>query len=109
MLFLMMRRKRRTPNAQHSGQNVNGKRRRHSIVAFEMVQVDRAAAEPLHQQLYRQIHDELASGMLRRRGGIRRLRSINEAMSSDLPATRRLLKGTSYTRSCGPGRMASDS
>ena len=31
------------------------KRRRHSIVAFEMVRLDRAAAEPLHQQLYRQI------------------------------------------------------
>src|SRR4051812_8837993 len=63
MLFLMMGRKRRTPNAQHSGRNVNGKRRRHSIIAFEMVQVDRAAAEPLHQQLYRQIRDELASGI----------------------------------------------
>ena len=38
------------------------KRRRHSIVAFEMVRLDRAAAEPLHQQLYRQIRDELTSG-----------------------------------------------
>src|SRR6059058_1284712 len=38
------------------------KRRRHSIVAFEMVRLNRAAAEPLHQQLYRQIRDELASG-----------------------------------------------
>jgi GntR family transcriptional regulator/MocR family aminotransferase len=38
------------------------KRRRHSILAFEMVQLDRAAAEPLHQQLYRQIRDELISG-----------------------------------------------
>src|SRR5437763_9046011 len=38
------------------------KRRRHSIVAFEMVRLDRAAAEPLHQQLYRQIRDELATG-----------------------------------------------
>jgi GntR family transcriptional regulator/MocR family aminotransferase len=28
-----------------------------------MVRVDRAAAEPLHQQLYRQIRDELASGI----------------------------------------------
>ena len=27
-----------------------------------MVRLDRAAAEPLHQQLYRQIRDELASG-----------------------------------------------
>jgi GntR family transcriptional regulator / MocR family aminotransferase len=40
----------------------HGKRRRHSLVAFEMVRLDRAAAEPLHQQLYRQIRDELASG-----------------------------------------------
>jgi GntR family transcriptional regulator / MocR family aminotransferase len=27
-------------------------RRRHSIMAFEMIRLDRAAAEPLHQQLY---------------------------------------------------------
>jgi GntR family transcriptional regulator/MocR family aminotransferase len=38
------------------------KRRRHSIIAFEMIRLDRAAAEPLHQQLYRQIRDELVSG-----------------------------------------------
>src|SRR2546429_568324 len=38
------------------------KRRRHSILAFEMVRLDRAAAEPLHHQLYRQIRDELVSG-----------------------------------------------
>src|SRR6266571_8259189 len=37
------------------------KRRRHSIIAFEMVRLDRDAAEPLHQQLYRQIRDELIS------------------------------------------------
>ncbi len=38
------------------------KRRRRAIVAFEMVQLDRTAPEPLHQQLYRQIRDELVSG-----------------------------------------------
>jgi GntR family transcriptional regulator/MocR family aminotransferase len=38
------------------------KRRRRSIMAFEMIRLDRAAAEPLHQQLYRQIRDELISG-----------------------------------------------
>jgi GntR family transcriptional regulator/MocR family aminotransferase len=38
------------------------KRRRRSIIAFEMVRLDRAATEPLHQQLYRQIRDELKSG-----------------------------------------------
>ena len=38
------------------------RKRRHSIIAFEMVRLDRDAAEPLHQQLYRQIRDELVSG-----------------------------------------------
>jgi GntR family transcriptional regulator / MocR family aminotransferase len=37
-------------------------RRRHSIIAFEMIRLDRGASEPLHQQLYRQIRDELISG-----------------------------------------------
>jgi GntR family transcriptional regulator / MocR family aminotransferase len=36
-----------------------GKRRRGSVVAFEMVRLDRMAVEPLHHQLYRQIRDEL--------------------------------------------------
>jgi GntR family transcriptional regulator/MocR family aminotransferase len=36
-------------------------RRRHSIVAFEMIRLDRTADEPLHEQLYRQIRDELIS------------------------------------------------
>src|SRR5258705_10891763 len=58
----MIGRKCRTRNAEDSTPNLHGKRRRHSIVAFEMVRLDRAAAEPLHQQLYRQIRDELASG-----------------------------------------------
>src|SRR6266700_1414076 len=31
-------------------------------IAFEMIRLDRTAAEPLHQQLYRQIRDELRSG-----------------------------------------------
>src|SRR5215470_2373245 len=38
------------------------KRRRRSIIAFEMIQLDRSATEPLHEQLYRQIRDELKSG-----------------------------------------------
>jgi GntR family transcriptional regulator/MocR family aminotransferase len=38
------------------------KRRRRSIIAFEMIRLDRASTEPLHQQLYRQIRDELTSG-----------------------------------------------
>jgi GntR family transcriptional regulator/MocR family aminotransferase len=38
------------------------KRRRRSIIGFEMIRLDRTVAEPLHQQLYRQIRDELKSG-----------------------------------------------
>src|SRR5438552_4800469 len=62
MLLLMIGRKRRTPSTEHPTPNLHEKRRRHWIVAFEMVRLDRAAAEPLHQQLYRQIRDELVSG-----------------------------------------------
>src|SRR5207247_9259562 len=35
---------------------------RQSSIRFEMIRRDRPAAEPLHQQLYRQIRDELRSG-----------------------------------------------
>jgi GntR family transcriptional regulator/MocR family aminotransferase len=38
------------------------KRRSRSIIAFEMIRLDRTATEPLHEQLYRQIRDELKSG-----------------------------------------------
>src|SRR5215472_18779907 len=38
------------------------KRRRNSIIGFEMIRLDRSAPEPLHDQLYRQIRDELRSG-----------------------------------------------
>ncbi len=38
------------------------KRRRRSIIGFEMIRLDRTAAEPLDKQLYRQIRDELRSG-----------------------------------------------
>ena len=38
------------------------KRRSRSIIAFEMIRLDRTSTEPLHQQLYRQIRDELTSG-----------------------------------------------
>ena len=37
-------------------------RRRRLVMSFEMVRLDRAAPEPLHQQLYRQIRKELESG-----------------------------------------------
>ncbi len=45
---------------------MSSKRRRRSIIAFEMVRLDRAAAEPLHHQLYRQIREELRSGTFSR-------------------------------------------
>jgi GntR family transcriptional regulator/MocR family aminotransferase len=48
-----------SPNKTKKGTN---RRRQRSIIAFEMVRLDRAAAEPLHHQLYRQIRDELRSG-----------------------------------------------
>ncbi len=56
---------------------LNKKRRRRSIIAFEMIRLDRSSKEPLHQQLYRQIRDELAAG------------SFNQN-SSRLPSTRAL-------------------
>src|SRR5439155_24954905 len=61
------------------------KRRRHSIMAFEMVRLDRAAAEPLHQQLYRQIRDELASGSFNHNSS--RLPS-SRALASDFGVSR---------------------
>ena len=56
---------------------LNKRRRRRSIIAFEMIRLDRSSGEPLHQQLYRQIRDELAAG------------SFNQN-SSRLPSTRAL-------------------
>ena len=61
------------------------RRRRHSILAFEMVRLDRAAAEPLHHQLYRQIRDELVSG------------SFNDN-SSRLPSSRALAADLGISR-----------
>jgi len=85
MLLLMIGRKRQTPNAEHPTPNFHGKRRRHSILAFEMVRLDRAAAEPLHHQLYRQIRDELVSG------------SFNDD-SSRLPSSRALAADLGISR-----------
>src|SRR5438105_10517228 len=81
----MIGRKCQTPNAEHPSPNLHGKRRRHSIVAFEMVRLDRAAAEPLHQQLYRQIRDELASGSFNHNSS--RLPS-SRALASDFGVSR---------------------
>jgi GntR family transcriptional regulator / MocR family aminotransferase len=61
------------------------KRRRHSIIAFEMIRLDRTSTEPLHQQLYRQIRDELRSG--RFSDGASRLPS-SRALAVDLGISR---------------------
>jgi len=37
-------------------------RRRRLVMSLEMVRLDRASSEPLYQQLYRQIREELESG-----------------------------------------------
>ena len=64
------------PNRKSRPQN----RRRRSIIAFEMIRLDRTAAEPLHEQLYRQIKDELKAG--RFSDGSSRLRS-SRALAAD--------------------------
>jgi GntR family transcriptional regulator / MocR family aminotransferase len=55
------------------------------IIAFEMIRLDRTAAEPLHRQLYRQIRDELKSG------------SFSDS-SSRLPSSRVLAAGLGISR-----------
>jgi GntR family transcriptional regulator/MocR family aminotransferase len=62
------------------------KRRRRSIIAFEMIRLDRTATEPLHEQLYRQIRDELKSG------------KFSEG-SSRLPSSRALATDRGVSRS----------
>ena len=60
-------------------------RRRHSIMAFEMIRLDRAAKEPLHEQLYRQIRDELDSATFNNNSS--RLPSSRE-LAADLGVSR---------------------
>src|SRR5678810_434643 len=45
-----------------TGSSVPKQRRRRSVMSFEMVRLDPTSSEPLHQQLYRQIREELESG-----------------------------------------------
>jgi len=93
---------------------VTKRRRRHSIMAFEMVRLDRAAAEPLHQQLYRQIRDELISGSFNNNSS--RLPS-SRALASDLGISRftvnlalSRLHAEGYLKSrIGSGTFVSDS
>jgi len=54
-------------------------------MSFEMVRLDRAVSEPLHQQLYRQIRDELISGTFNNNSS--RLPS-SRALASDLRISR---------------------
>src|SRR5947208_14221351 len=61
------------------------KRRRRSIIAFEMIRLVRNSAEPLHQQLYRQIRDELVSGSFNHNSS--RLPS-SRALAADLGISR---------------------
>jgi len=67
------------------GKSLRKKRRRGSIIAFEMIRLDRTAAEPLHEQLYRQIRDELRSGNFT--GGANRLPS-SRSLAVDLGVAR---------------------
>ncbi len=46
----------------HTVAPVPKQRRRRLVMSFEMVRLDRASSEPLYQQLYRQIREELESG-----------------------------------------------
>ena len=62
------------------------KRRRRSIIAFEMIRLERTATEPLHEQLYRQIRDELKAGR------------FSDA-SSRLPSSRALATDLGISRS----------
>ena len=61
------------------------KRRRSSIIAFEMIRLDRTADEPLQEQLYRQIRDELEAGCFA--NGASRLPS-SRALAIDLGISR---------------------
>jgi GntR family transcriptional regulator / MocR family aminotransferase len=79
------------------------KRRRHSVIVFEMIQLDRTAAEPLHEQLYRQIRDELRSGSFT--GGASRLPS-SRALAVDLGISR-LTVNLAFSKLYGEGYLRS--
>ncbi len=79
------------------------KRRRHSVIAFEMIRLDRTAAEPLHEQLYRQIRDELRSGSFT--DGASRLPS-SRALAIDLGISR-LTVNLAFSKLYGEGYLRS--
>jgi len=79
------------------------KRRRHSVIAFEMIRLDRTAAKPLHEQLYRQIRDELRSGSFT--DGASRLPS-SRALAVDLGISR-LTVNLAFSKLYGEGYLRS--
>src|SRR6266702_1042362 len=91
-----------------------GRTRRRSIIAFEMIRLDRTAADPLHQQLYCQIRDELRSGIFSDTSS--RLPS-SRALATDLGISRATVKlafsklhAEGYIRSkAGSGTFVADS
>src|ERR1700745_1761822 len=89
----------RMPNRKSRTQ----KRRRRSIIAFEMIRLDRTAAEPLHEQLYRQIRDELRSASFT--DGASRLPS-SRALAVDLGISR-LTVNLAFSKLYGEGYLRS--
>ena len=83
--------------------SLQNKRRRHSVIAFEMIRLDRTAAEPLHEQLYRQIRDELRSGSFT--DGASRLPS-SRALATDLGISR-LTVNLAFSKLYGEGYLRS--
>src|SRR6266567_1114615 len=79
------------------------KRRRHSVIAFEMIRLDRTAAKPLHEQLYRQIRDELRSGSFT--DGASRVPS-SRALAVDLGISR-LTVNLAFSKLYGEGYLRS--
>src|SRR4029453_16751917 len=80
------------------------KRRRRSIIAFEMIRLDRASTEPLHLQLYRQIRDELKLGSFG--DGAARLPS-SRALAADLGIARLTVK-LAFSKLDAEGYLASE-
>src|SRR5207249_10856504 len=79
------------------------KRRRRSIIAFEMIRLDRTSTEQLHQQLYRQIRDELRSVSFT--DGASRLPS-SRALAVDLSISR-LTVNLAFSKLYGEGYLRS--
>jgi GntR family transcriptional regulator / MocR family aminotransferase len=65
--------------------SVPQQRRRRLVMSFEMVRLDRASSEPLFQQLYRQIREELESGSF-------------DASTSRVPSSRALAASLGISR-----------